>query len=108
MPELKKPDLALLNGIDRKPGSFGKSAANEAIVTHCSMMLTSWCRTIHAAIKHTRDVTSEVSRPYGQSCLHRSLSHKILHGREASHDIPSAFPSIDHMRPSKEDQNPHI
>lgn len=65
VPELGKPDLALLNGIDGKPGSFGKSAANEAIVTHCSMMLTSWCSTIHAAIKHTRGVTIEVSRPYG-------------------------------------------
>lgn len=70
VPGLQKPDLALLDGTDIKPGSFGKQAANEAVVTHCSMILDSWSKSVHAAIDFKRLPPVEVSLPlYGQfSC----------------------------------------
>ena len=61
MPGLQSPDQALLDGIDGKPGSFGKSAANGAVVLHCSIMLTSWCTSIRAALAHKRISVIEVS-----------------------------------------------
>ena len=61
MLRLQSPDQALMDGIDGKPGSFGKSAANAAIVLHCSTMLTSWCTSICAAIEYKRESFIEVS-----------------------------------------------
>ena len=67
--ELQKPDLALVDSIDMKPGSFGRSAANEFVVTHCNMLLTSWCSTMRAALEHKRDILTEVRRLRAQCWL---------------------------------------
>lgn len=77
VPELQTPDLALVEGIDMKAGSFGKAAANEIIVTHCSMMLTSWCSTMRAAMKHKRDTLTEVRRLHSR--LHNMLLERVNH-----------------------------
>ncbi len=84
VPELQNPDLALVEGIDMKP--FGKSAANEIIVTQCSMMLTLWCSTMRAAIKHKRGIFTEVRRLHVQCCLYRSCCHASCFGRRMNDD----------------------
>ena len=60
IPELQRPDLALLHGIDGKPGSFGKAAANESIVAHCNILLTSWRGVIMETLTHRRVISAEV------------------------------------------------
>ena len=59
--ELQKPDLALLEGVDGKPGSFGRAAANETVVAHCNELLLSWCATAEEALGQGRQQAAEVS-----------------------------------------------
>lgn len=61
MPELQRPDLTLFDGIDGKPGSYGRAAANEVIVTYCNKLLTSWCSTISETIDQKLRPSTEVS-----------------------------------------------
>lgn len=77
IPELQGPDLALLHGIDGKPGSFGKAAANESIVAHCNILLTSWRGVIMESLTHRRVISAEV----GPSITHPFETPSGLHGR---------------------------
>ena len=77
IPELQMPDLALLDGIDGKPGSFGKAAANESIVAHCNILLTSWRGAIMEALTHRRIISAEV----GPSLLRSPENLIALQGR---------------------------
>ena len=60
--ELRQPDLALLEGVDGKPGSFGRAAANDAVVAHCNEVLASWCATVDQALGQSRQQPAKVSR----------------------------------------------
>lgn len=80
IPELQRPDLALLHGIDGKPGSFGKAAANELIVAHCSILLTSWRGAIMEALTHRRVISAEV----GPSLSHPFETSSGIQGRPMS------------------------
>ena len=62
--ELRQPDLALLEGVDGKPGSFGRAAANETVVAHCNELLLSWCTTAEEALGQSRQQAAEVSLCY--------------------------------------------
>lgn len=77
IPELQMPDLALLDGIDGKPGSFGKAAAKESIVAHCNILLTSWRGAIMEALTHRRIISAEV----GPSLLRSPENLTALQGR---------------------------
>lgn len=52
--ELKEPDPALLEGLDTKPASLGRAAADDALVAHVSDVLLSWCASVDEALSQPR------------------------------------------------------
>lgn len=75
MPELQRPDLTLFDGIDGKPGSYGRAAANEVIVTYCNKLLTSWCSTISETIDQKLRPSTEVSMSMRQLSSARTADY---------------------------------
>ena len=65
--ELRQPDLALPEGVDGKPGSFGRAAANDSVVAHCNELLLSWCATAEEALGQGRQQAAEVSLCFAAS-----------------------------------------
>ena len=59
--ELRQPDLALLEGVDGKPGSFGRAAASENVVAHCNELLLCWSATAEEALNQGRQPAAEAS-----------------------------------------------
>lgn len=78
--ELRQPDLALLEGVDGKPGSFGRAAANETVVAHCNELLLSWCATAEEALGQGRQQAAEVSLCSAASFKQHDCSEVFLAG----------------------------
>lgn len=48
--ELKAPDRALFEGLDTRPASLGRAAANDALVAHVNEVLLAWCGSVGEAL----------------------------------------------------------
>jgi hypothetical protein len=92
-PELRQPNVALLEGLDAAlPADVGRAAANEALVAHAAEVLLSWCGSVADTLsahpqplprgeEPAAEVSSEALRWHVDEALVANTSKKLLSWR---------------------------